>query len=156
MSTGRLHTQGERGMREAGTPRIYYLHPLLAGPIGQWEAHLERAVGLGFDAVLTAPPFAAEDLFLPEDFHRLHPTLGWEGDAASGLGHLAGRCAAHGLRLLLDVVVDRVGRWPARHGPTCSRRPIPTRRSIRAATVARERWRARKPEARRWPRSGSR
>jgi starch synthase (maltosyl-transferring) len=96
-------------MTEGGVPRIYYLHPLLAGALDQWEAHLERAAALGFDTVLTAPLFAADDLFLPKDFGRLHASLGWPGDAASGLGHIAGRCAAHNLALVIDIVLDRVG-----------------------------------------------
>ena len=29
-------------------PRIYYLHPLIAGPLSQWPAHFERIAALGF------------------------------------------------------------------------------------------------------------
>ncbi|MBV9812780.1 MAG: hypothetical protein JO326_08510, partial [Acetobacteraceae bacterium] len=35
--------------------RIYYLDPLLAGPLCGWTAHLERAAELGFSHVLTSP-----------------------------------------------------------------------------------------------------
>jgi starch synthase (maltosyl-transferring) len=28
--------------------RIYYLHPLLAGPLTAWTAWIEHAAGLGF------------------------------------------------------------------------------------------------------------
>src|SRR4051812_13724798 len=74
---------------ERAAPRIYYVHPLLAGNLDGWPAHLDRAAALGFDHVLSAPPFAADDLFLPDDFERLHPALGWSGDAASGLRRMA-------------------------------------------------------------------
>ncbi|HEX2526019.1 MAG TPA: maltotransferase domain-containing protein [Geminicoccus sp.] len=91
-------------------PRIYYVHPLLVGPLDAWDTIFEHAAGLGFDTVLTAPPFApghGESLFLPHDMGRLHPALGHD-DAASGLARLVEMARAHGLALMLDIVVDRV------------------------------------------------
>ena len=49
-------------------PRIYYFHPLLAGPLGSWPQHLRRVQEMGFDTVLTAPlfaPGASGDFFSP-------------------------------------------------------------------------------------------
>src|SRR5436305_10168037 len=49
-------------------PRIYYVSPLLAGPLRHWPALLDHVADLGFDHVLIAPPFLpgrTGDLFLP-------------------------------------------------------------------------------------------
>ena len=93
-------------------PRIYYASPLLPGGLRRdWPALLDHVAWLGFDHLLIAPPFApgrTGDLFLPSDFARLHPCLAWEGDAQSGLRWLAQECEARRLKLLLDVVPDRV------------------------------------------------
>ena len=32
-------------------PKIYYIHPLLAGPLGSWQQHLRRVQEMGFDTV---------------------------------------------------------------------------------------------------------
>ena len=47
-------------MPNKGTPatRLYYLHPLLAGPIDAWARQLDRAAAMRFDTVAIAPPFA--------------------------------------------------------------------------------------------------
>ncbi|CAH2605007.1 Alpha-1,4-glucan:maltose-1-phosphate maltosyltransferase [Rhodovastum atsumiense] len=97
------------GLASATHPRIYYLHPLQAGPLDGWALHLDRAAALGFTHVLTAPVFAADDIFLPEDFSRLHPALRWPGDAVDGLRRIAALCRERKLQLLMDVVADRVG-----------------------------------------------
>jgi starch synthase (maltosyl-transferring) len=92
-------------------PRIYYLHPLLAGPLAGWPRHLERAASLGFDHVLVAPPFRPAphgSLMLSATHAELHPALAWPGDAASGLAEMARMAGAAGLRLLMDVVLERV------------------------------------------------
>jgi starch synthase (maltosyl-transferring) len=92
--------------------RIYYLHPLLAGKVEDWERWFAHCARLGFSHVLLAPPFQPgplANIFLTADHNRLHPALGG-GDATAALaraGELAGR---QGLRLLLDLVVDRVAR----------------------------------------------
>ena len=56
-------------------PRIYYLHPLLAGALTEWGTHLDRCAELGFDHVLVAPIFApgrVGDIFLTGDTTRPH------------------------------------------------------------------------------------
>ena len=92
-------------------PRIYYLSPLLAGPLAGWRAHFERIARLGFDHVLIAPPFAtgaSGDMFLPADYQRVNDSLEWQGDADAALATIAADCAAFGLTPLLDVVLDQV------------------------------------------------
>ncbi len=103
-------------------PRIYYVNPLLGGALRDWPPLLDHAARLGFDYLLIAPPFATGrtgDLFLPADFSRLHPSLAWGGDAAAGLHWLSRECGQRDLRLLLDVVPDRLaaGSVAARERP---------------------------------------
>ena len=90
--------------------RLYYLHPLLAGPVDAWARQLDRAVAMRFDTVAIAPPFAAGragDLFLTADHERLDDRLG-AGDAAAALARFAEECRGRQLLPMLDVVVDRV------------------------------------------------
>ncbi len=90
--------------------RIYYLHPLLAGPLTAWNAWIEHAAGLGFRQLLVAPPFAASpcgDVFVTRDFDRINPALG-DGDATTRLAQLAKACRAHNLELWLDLPLDEL------------------------------------------------
>src|SRR5690242_14044017 len=92
-------------------PKIYHLHPVVAGRLTEWPRHFARCRGMGCDIVLLAPPFrpgASGDIFLTADHDTLHPALGWDGDADSGLRRAARLAAEHGLRLWLDLAVDRV------------------------------------------------
>ena len=106
----------------AYAPRIYFAHPLLIGPLDAWAEHFERAAALGFDHVLIGSPFAPGNtghLQLVGDHSRLHPALGTEDDARSGLAALATAARAHGITLLVDMVLDRV----AADNPLCQQRP---------------------------------
>jgi starch synthase (maltosyl-transferring) len=90
--------------------RLYYLHPLLAGPIADWPRHFARVRLLGFSHVVVAPPFRpgpSGNLFVTADHDRLHPALGQQ-DAEAGLRAAARAAGDHGLKLVLDLVVDRV------------------------------------------------
>ncbi|MEA3119831.1 MAG: hypothetical protein QOI13_3101, partial [Paraburkholderia sp.] len=96
--------------RQAYAPRIYFIHPLLAGPIKAWPAQFERAATLGFDHVLIGSPFApgqAGHLQLVADHNRLHPALAAQTDAEEALRKLADAAHAQGLALLIDLVIDR-------------------------------------------------
>ncbi|MBV9782955.1 MAG: alpha-1,4-glucan--maltose-1-phosphate maltosyltransferase [Acidisphaera sp.] len=119
------------------SPRVYYLHPLLAGPIGGWPAHLDRVARLGFDHLLIAPPFlcggaalqnqrdavswreAPSTIFLAADHDRLHPALAGPSEALAALSQVADEARGCGLVPLLDVVLDRVaaGSKLARQNP---------------------------------------
>jgi len=87
---------------------IYYIHPLLAGPLQAWPTLLDRVAAAGFSHILLAPPFHGASVLLPDDFERIHPALDWTGDSASALRFLNGACKERGLRWMLDVVLDRV------------------------------------------------
>ncbi len=97
------------------SPRIYYLNPLLAGPLGGWGPLLDHVAALGFDHLLIAPPFApghAGNLLLSADFRRVHPALQAGGEGAGevemALGALVAQCRMRGLNLLLDLMLDRM------------------------------------------------
>jgi starch synthase (maltosyl-transferring) len=97
--------------RTTYAPRIYFLHPLLVGPLTAWPAQFERAAALGFDHVLIGSPFAtgqAGHLQLVADHAKLHPIFGAAGDADEHLRRLADAARKHGLALLVDIVLDRV------------------------------------------------
>ncbi len=101
-------SQAKSGSHTA--PRIYYVHPLLAGPLDTWDEILDHAADLGFDTIMMAPPFEpghGGSIFLPRDMTRLHAALG-HGDAIEGLARLVEEAGARGLALTLDVVLDRV------------------------------------------------
>jgi len=90
---------------------IYYLHPLLAGPLAGWKEHLSRARALGFSHVCVGPVFApapSGDIFLTDDFERTNPAISEEHDADATVRHLAQLCRETGLHLVLDLVLDRV------------------------------------------------
>jgi starch synthase (maltosyl-transferring) len=96
--------------------RLYYVHPLLMGRIDDWGAGLDHAAGMGFDTLLSAPPFDPGplcNLFLTHDATLLNPALGWAGTAVEGLHKLAEIATSRGLRLMLDLVIDRA----AANGP---------------------------------------
>jgi starch synthase (maltosyl-transferring) len=104
----------------ASSTRIYHFHPILAGRLADWPRWFEHAARLGFTDVLLVPPFApgvTGDPFLTADHDRLHPALG--GAAETGLRSAGQAAHGAGVRLLLDVVLDRVA---AEH-PMASRPP---------------------------------
>jgi len=97
--------------RHTYAPRIYFIHPLLVGPLAAWPAQFERAAALGFDHVLIGSPFAtgqAAHLQLVADHTRPHPVFEATGGADDTLRRLAQAAQAQGLGLLLDIVLDRV------------------------------------------------
>ncbi|HTH74622.1 MAG TPA: maltotransferase domain-containing protein [Trinickia sp.] len=97
--------------RQTYAPRIYFLHPLLVGPLEAWPAQFERAAALGFDHVLIGSPFAtgqAAHSQLTADHAKPHPVFGTSRDADEVLRQLAQAARAEGLGLLVDVVLDRV------------------------------------------------
>ena len=92
-------------------PKIYHLHPLVAGNLSDWPAHFARCHAMGFDTICVAPPFepgASGDIFVTADHEALHPALGWEGSADAGMALIAREAADHGLRVWLDLDVGQV------------------------------------------------
>ena len=63
-------------------PRLYNLHPLLAGPIERWPEHLPRIAAMGFDWVYVNAfwaPGASGSIYAVADPYELHPRV--RGDA---------------------------------------------------------------------------
>jgi starch synthase (maltosyl-transferring) len=107
-SVDQAKISSQRSTRRAS--RIYYVHPLLLKQRAGWAEVLGHAAELGFNTVLTAPPFAAGETgsaFLPQDWDRLSPPFHEEarGEGIAGLVELA---RSHGLDLMLDLVADRI------------------------------------------------
>jgi starch synthase (maltosyl-transferring) len=91
-------------------PKIYYLHYPLIGRLSDWSPHLARCRALGFDYLAIPPPFAPGalgDPFLTADFDVPHPELGL-GRNDVVIDAILQLCAEHGLKLIVDVVLDRV------------------------------------------------
>jgi len=93
------------------TPKIYHLHPLVAGEWSGWAAQFARVGDMGFNHVCTAPPFLpgeTGDIFSTADHEQLHPALGFDGDADTGLAALSRAAEGCGLRLMCDVSLDEI------------------------------------------------
>ena len=91
--------------------KIYHLHPLVAGRLADWPAHFERCRAMGFNVICLAPPFAPGsngDIFVTADHEALHPALDWPGSADEGIARITREAAEHGLRVWLDLPLDRV------------------------------------------------
>jgi starch synthase (maltosyl-transferring) len=97
--------------QESFAPRIYYFHPLLAGPRPSWPAHLSRCKELGFSHVLSAPlfdPGESVDFFLSTDHERANPAIDATAPVDLVITEFARACRENGLQFLLDVVFGRV------------------------------------------------
>ena len=92
-------------------PKLYYFEPLRAGPRGTWPLHLDRCRSLGFDCVLSPPPFAPAatgDIFLAVDHERADPAVGGSLAVDEWVAEMAVACRERGLKLYLDIVLGRV------------------------------------------------
>jgi starch synthase (maltosyl-transferring) len=101
------------------TRGIYYLHPAAVDSAEGWGSYCARCCEMGFDTIAIPPPFApgpAGDLFLAGDLQYANPLFcrAIAGVAENHapteavIGHLASACRAHGLGLLVDIVIDRI------------------------------------------------
>jgi starch synthase (maltosyl-transferring) len=128
--------------REAdGCPRIYYVNPLLLAGHESWLAVFDHAKALGFNAVLTAPPFMHApfgSIFYTTDFKYLDPALGLPGDAEEALARLARDADDRGLSFMLDISTH--GRFYGRdeREPSLDPRQAPDEPSAIAAPQGQE------------------
>jgi starch synthase (maltosyl-transferring) len=95
-------------------PRIYYVHPLLLRGPDAWRALFQHVHALGFDTVLSAPlgrRVESASVFVAADPDHLDPDHGLGdqlGDQLEdGLRTLSSLAESCGLRLMLDLVIDR-------------------------------------------------
>jgi starch synthase (maltosyl-transferring) len=90
--------------RELFAPKIYYFHPLLAGPRQSWPVHLNRCRELGFSHVLLASRFAAgaEELL---SLHHETPAIDFALAGDRVIEAFAGACQEQQLQLLIDIAL---------------------------------------------------
>jgi starch synthase (maltosyl-transferring) len=104
-------------------PRIYNIHPLLAGPITTWPDHLARIRAMGFDWIYVNSffaPGASGSIYAVADPRELNPRVrGAEAGPAPGLVHrFADNAARVGLKVMTDLILPhaaRDGRLAAEH-----------------------------------------
>jgi starch synthase (maltosyl-transferring) len=95
--------------------RIYNLFPLLAGTVGEWENHLDRISGMGFNWIFLNPFHYAGfsgSLYAVKDYYALNPMF--RGDAkASDDEIIKGFVAAatrRGVSVMMDLVVNHTAK----------------------------------------------
>ncbi|PKA42803.1 DUF3416 domain-containing protein (plasmid) [Rhizobium sullae] len=92
-------------------PQIYYVHPLMLKGLEAWREVFAHASDLGFDTVLTAPPFERghnTSVFVAKSFDRLDPELGLGDSVTDAVRDLVQAATDNNLKIMLDLVVDRV------------------------------------------------
>jgi starch synthase (maltosyl-transferring) len=97
------------------SPRIYNLHPLLAGPIARWPEHLPRVAAMGFDWLYVNAFWAPGDsgsIYAVRDPYELHPQV--RGDAHGSAAELTAafvrEARGHGLAVMVDLIVPHAAR----------------------------------------------
>jgi starch synthase (maltosyl-transferring) len=95
--------------------RIYNLFPTLAGTIRQWGEHLPRVAAMGFNAVYVNPfhyPGFSGSLYAVKDYYRLNPRFRGDEpeDGDTLLRGFTQAAAAHGLRVIMDLVVNHTSK----------------------------------------------
>lgn len=112
-----------RRSRSAPAPRIYNLHPLLAGPIDRWPEHFSRIAAMGFDHLYVNAFFApgqSGSLYSVADPFELHPLVRGDlsGSASELIAGVAAAARAHGLGVMTDLILPHAapdGRLAAEH-----------------------------------------
>jgi len=95
--------------------RIYNLFPLLVGSTEQWESHLDRIAGLGFDWIFLNPihyPGFSGSLYAVKDYYALNPLFDdGSGDSADEIiARFLAAAEAHGIRVMMDLVVNHTAK----------------------------------------------
>ncbi|WP_175836694.1 alpha-1,4-glucan--maltose-1-phosphate maltosyltransferase [Burkholderia anthina] len=94
-------------------PHLYFCDARLVGPLDAWPDTFAHVAGMGFDHVLIGGFWAASVAGFPRhvaDFHRPAATFATCAGALETFSRLAQLARGHGLRVLLEVVPDRIAR----------------------------------------------
>jgi starch synthase (maltosyl-transferring) len=96
-------------------PRIYNLFPPLVGTVRQWTAELPRIARMRFNAVYVNPfhyPGFSGSLYAVKDYYRLNPRFRDPDptDDETMLHGFTAAAAAHGLRVVMDLVVNHTSK----------------------------------------------
>lgn len=92
--------------------RIYNLFPLLAGPVGDWQPHLERAAAMGFDWVFVNPIQRlgrSGSLYSIADYLQINPALVQRRARQSPedqVRAMTAQAKGLGLHLMIDLVIN--------------------------------------------------
>jgi starch synthase (maltosyl-transferring) len=102
-----------RGQLQVRQPAIYHVHA--GSPAAEWHQRLSQAAGFGVDYVCLNPFLTKRGSpLLVGDLGRPSPDLALAGTAEDAVRAIAKKCKQEGLRLCLDIVLDRL----AADGPT--------------------------------------
>ena len=92
--------------------KIYNLFPRLAGPLSDWEPHLERAANMGFNWIFVNPVQKvgeSRSLYSIADYFQLDPAL-IDADSAKSpkeqMWAVARKAEQLGMRLMVDLVIN--------------------------------------------------
>jgi starch synthase (maltosyl-transferring) len=92
--------------------KIYNLFPLLAGPLGTWQPHLERAAAMGFDWIFVNPIQRlgrSGSLYSIADYLQINPALidpGARKSPEDQVRAMTAQAKGLGLRLMIDLVIN--------------------------------------------------
>ena len=92
--------------------KIYNLFPLLAGPVSDWQPHLDRAAGMGFDWIFVNPIQKlgrSGSLYSVADYLQINPALlkpRARKPPEDQVRAMAAGARKQGLRLMIDLVIN--------------------------------------------------
>lgn len=99
-------------MRQPEKMIIYNLFPLIAGKFNEWEVHLKRASGMGFNWVFVNPiqyPGFSGSLYSIKDYFSFNPLMIDEESQKAPeeqIKEMIGRAEKLGLRMMIDLVIN--------------------------------------------------
>jgi starch synthase (maltosyl-transferring) len=91
---------------------IYNLFPLLIGSVADWEPHLRRAAGMGFNWLFLNPiqlPGSSGSLYSIKDYFQINPRIVDPAAVRKPAGQIQDileRASALGLRTMVDLVIN--------------------------------------------------
>jgi starch synthase (maltosyl-transferring) len=91
---------------------VYNLFPLLIGPVTDWDPHLRRAAGMGFNWLFLNPiqwPGSSGSLYSVKDYFRINPRLVDPAAAREPAGQIRDaleKASTVGLRTMVDLVIN--------------------------------------------------
>lgn len=96
--------------------RIYNLFPPLAGTVKEWEGHLDRIQGMGFNWIFINPFHLtgfSGSLYAVKDYYTINPLFVGKGSKADNDLLIAGfvkAAAKRGLSVMMDLVVNHTAK----------------------------------------------
>lgn len=91
---------------------VYNIFPLLAGPVTQWESHLQRAANMGFNWIFVNPiqrPGRSGSLYSIADYFNFNPLVIDEKSPKSAedqVKSMIQTAEQFGLKIMIDLVIN--------------------------------------------------